>query len=569
MVKKFSMLALAGLIALPALASASAGPSSSDGLDRKIDELSRELDRLKAQLAEQGDLSDLQETVESLDARSESWDLAARFKFYGDFRSRYDYLNAGSAPAYRANDVARGMSMAMGQQMGAGPYSLQQVQMAMQGMMQQSAMAAQQMGVSPGAARAMMFQQMGITPSGVINYNNDSSFTNRFRLNMRVKATEAVEFKGRLAMYKSWGMQSNPNAPMGSAYTMDAFAWDGNSTRQPIDNALLVDRAFLNWNGIGGAPIWFSIGRRPTTDGPPAHIRLGANSRMATPIHVMDYAFDGISIGYAYRWGADMGTGRVRFCYGRGFESGMSTTMLDDMDFGGLSWDVIKKGSRFVNVQSFMAANLVNTPDGVTFQNPLEANGIMAGDGYLDRANLGDILHTSLVYTDKFGPVNIYGTGAWSRTMADGYDEAGNTLLGSWWQDGEEEKDGYMVLVGARFDLDNVGLKFGAEFNWGSENWVSMSPAHDDLYNSKLATRGWASEVYMIWDLPTGEAISKYAQTFMRLGWQHYDYAYTGSGSWLGAPVDIDELASDPFNAQFYPAITTQEQVYLTFEAYF
>ena len=55
-----------------------------------------------------------------------------------------------------------------------------------------------------------------------------------------------------------------------------------------------------------------------------------------------------------------------------------------------------------------------------------------------------------------------------------------------------------------------------------------MTPAHDDLYNSKLAARGQVAEVYLIYDLPTGEAISKYAKTFMRLGYQYYKYDYTG-----------------------------------------
>ncbi len=73
-----------------------------------------------------------------------------------------------------------------------------------------------------------------------------------------------------------------------------------------------------------------------------------------------------------------------------------------------------------------------------------------------------------------------------------------------------------------------------------------MTPGHDDLYNSKLATRGQVAELYMIWDLPTGEAISKYAKTFVRVGYQHYWYDYTGSGSWLGAPMDIDDSALDP-----------------------
>jgi hypothetical protein len=31
----------------------------------------------------------------------------------------------------------------------------------------------------------------------------------------------------------------------------------------------------------------------------------------------------------------------------------------------------------------------------------------------------------------------------------------------------------------------------------------------------------------------------------------------------------VDELASDPFNAQFYPALDDMSQVYLTFDVYF
>jgi len=102
-----------------------------------------------------------------------------------------------------------------------------------------------------------------------------------------------------------------------------------------------------------------------------------------------------------------------------------------------------------------------------------------------------------------------------------------------------------------------------------SKNWISFTPGNDDLYASKLATRGQVAEVYMIYDLPTGEAISKYAKTFMRLGYQYYMYDYTYSGSWLGAPADVDKLASDPFNAQFYPGLDDMSQVYLTFEVYF
>ena len=361
--------------------------------------------------------------------------------------------------------------------------------------------------------------------------------------------------------------------------------FDGATTRNPNDSILRVDRAFVNWNAIGGSPFWFSIGRRPTTDGPPANLKLGSDERMATPGAVMDYAFDGISVGYAYNslFGLTDAPGRVRVCYGRGFESGPQTDAnrtLNDTDFAGVSWDIYKKGNRFLYLQSFGAFNIFNVPDNVKFGNPVEfalwkidPNQYDPTDSSKDlllgRANLGNIYHTSGVYQDKYKDLNFFLAGAWSRTQVDGQtDEMGTSLLGSWW-DTPENHSGYNAHVGVRYDIADRDLKLGAEYNHGSKYWIAMTPGHDDLYVSKLATRGNVYEIYGIYDLPGGEAVSKYGKAWMRLGFQHYDYTYTGSGFWLGAPQKIEDLKNDPMNAQFYTPIDSMNQVYLTFEASF
>ncbi|MGB3222486.1 MAG: DUF3373 family protein, partial [Desulforhopalus sp.] len=253
MVKKFSIMALAGMLALPTLVTAANGTDVAE-LEKKIDELSRQLDELRGALNAQSEknealaenVEDLGSDMEDMDDRSEAWDLISRFDLYGDFRSRLDFYNAETV---FGKDI-----------------------------------------------------------------DNDTIWTNRFRLNLQVRATENVQFKGRLAMYKTWGNQS--------AFTDDSDAmyplFDGNVTRSPTgDSALYVDRAFVNWTNIGGLPMWFSIGRRPTTDGPPAHIRMGLDERQATPMAFMDWPFDGISVGYAWNWGAEaLGDSRIRFCYG-------------------------------------------------------------------------------------------------------------------------------------------------------------------------------------------------------------------------------------------------------------
>jgi outer membrane murein-binding lipoprotein Lpp len=522
MVKRFSILAMAGLIALPTFAVAG-GTSSPADLERKIDELSRQLDELKAQMAKQNETvteygDKVDDMDELLEERSEAWDLASRFQFSGDFRARGDY--------YSANNV-----FAAGTPLFAG------------------------------------FDNSGnptFEPAGG-DQENDTIMTNRFRLNMRVKATENMEFKGRLAMYKAWGMQSTPT-DLADGYPI----FDGNTTRTPNDSALYVDRAFVNWNNIGELPIWFSIGRRPTTDGPPAQLRMGTDSRMATPPAYMDYPFDGLSLGYAYDWGIEaLGSGRVRFCYGRGFENGLQydqgTLLTDDTDFAGFSWDVMKKGDRFLNIQTFGVYNLYNYPAFTSDFVRYGASQSPNDGGYGAQTDLGQMYHTTGIYMSKVNDLNYFLAGGWSHTDPNGNGMFNDPLSGF---NNTSSEDGYSVYAGVRYDMDDMGLKIGAEYNYGSQYWVAFTPGHDDLYMSKLGTRGNAYELYMIYDLPTGEAISKFAKTFVRLGWQYYDFNYSGGSDFNLKPYDLDEdkLALQALGLN---PVESANQVYLTFEAYF
>lgn len=615
-IKKFTTMMMAGMLALPALASA-----ADADLEKRV--------------------QDLEAKLATVQESSESWDLASRIQWSGDFRFRADYLSADAPSAYTALSVGRGVEWfidpdAMSRDSWANSshgtsavgtsaellmgFGLTEAQTEGQlGMMYYGDPTAVNLTVAGGAVttktvtgtllpaaqrtqnlvafmktftpaqRVMLFGMMGYNPTAATTYKNDTTYTNRFRLNMRAKAMENLEFKARLAMYKVWGMQNNTadytynNGMGGGQFMLSSLAFDGSATRQPQDSVLRVDRAFMNWNAIGGSPVWFSIGRRPVTDGPPAHMRMGLDEKMATPVAYMDYPFDGASLGYAYEnlFGIHDAPGRVRLCYGRGFESGPTDNGngLNDVDFGGLSWDVYDKGRRFFNFQSFGAFNMFNVPDNVSFVNPIEFavwendntqyNPLDSSkDMTLNRANLGDIYHTSAVYMSKVQGLNYFLTGGWSHTNARGMDEMGTSLLGSWWEE-PQDHDGYSVLMGVRYDLDSLGLKLGAEYNWGSEYWISFTPGHDDLYASKLATRGSVYELYTVYDIPAGAAISKYSKAFIRLGYQHYDYKYTGSGFWLGAPQKIDELANDPLAAQFYVPVDKMDQVYLSMEAWF
>ncbi|MCG6931239.1 MAG: DUF3373 family protein [Desulfofustis sp.] len=506
MVKKISALALAGLIALPVMSMASGGPNVDD-LERKIEELSRQLEELKSQMANQAEvdaatsdqLSDLSDSIDDMDERADAWDLASRFRFYGDFRSRLDY--------YKADTISGG------------------------------------------------------------TLENDSLWTNRFRLNMRVNATENVEFKGRLAMYKAWGMQSPFTDDSGTMWPI----FDGNVTRSVNDSALYVDRAYVNWNNIGGAPVWFSIGRRPTTDGPPSQIRLGEDERLATPVAYFNYAFDGLTLGYGYNWGnEELGAGKVRFCYGRGFEDGLLIdNQINDTDFAGLNWDILDNGTRLFNFQSFGVFNAFNYPN---FQDILinETFGTVSGLG--ERVNLGNIYHTDVVYQDKVSNLNYFVSGGWSKTSPNDngmFNDYAAMMMGLTGPNTSDE-NGYSLYVGVRYDLDDLGLKFGAEYNYGSEYWVAFSPAYDDIYTSKLATRGNAFEIYTIYDIPSGEAISEYGRAFIRLGYQYYDFNYSGSGDYNMRPYDLsDDMDKMTLQMMGLDPVDDAHQIYVTFEVFF
>ena len=112
MVKKISVLALAGLLALPAMASAGAGgaAATTSDMQAQMDALTKQLNNLKAQMADLKTSQSSQDAkFEDFDAKAEKWDLASRFQWSGDIRNRADFHTADTAAYYKATDVATGI----------------------------------------------------------------------------------------------------------------------------------------------------------------------------------------------------------------------------------------------------------------------------------------------------------------------------------------------------------------------------------------------------------------------------------------------------------------------------
>lgn len=135
----------------------------------------------------------------------------------------------------------------------------------------------------------------------------------------------------------------------------------------------------------------------------------------------------------------------------------------------------------------------------------------------------------------------------------------------------KKSRTGYVIYLGARYDIKSKGTKIGVEYNRGSKYCITFAPAADDIWTSKLGTRGDIYEFYIIQEL-NKKPIAKRGKAFFRLGYQYYNFKYTGSNSWLGEPKKISDLTTNDFmngNAQMFQPLKNAHDIYLTFDVLF
>ena len=399
------------------------------------------------------------------------------------------------------------------------------------------------------------------TPAGPIagyDVKNDTVFMNRFGLHMKANPLEDVTMKAKLDMYKVSGHQTS-NPVMGQFFA-DRFGAtnDGTVGHIPEDSIVRVDYAYATVSNIFGAPVWYSVGRRPSTGGIPSNIRQN-NEKIGTagiPSLMVNYAFDGMTLGFAPEIDALPGF-YTKLCYGRGFDAASRRRVmptLKDTDFYGLNAAFYDTDNLHIELQLQTGRNIFDAPS----------------DSPNVSTNLGNINWLGGVVTGKVSSLNLFATTAISRTDANGKTTMGGMagLLNNGPVNAENH-NGYAFYVGGRYDIASTGTKVGVEYNHGSKNWISMVPAEDDIWTGKLGTRGDVYEVYIIQSL-NRKAIAKKAEAFIRLGYQLYNFDYTGSNNWVGAPVKISDLNMiNPMNAQFFAPVKKAQDLYLTFDVRF
>lgn len=539
------LLSLSLLLPLPAFA------VDQGDLMQKIDELSKELDRLKQQMTElQGKETVKEERITNVEKKTEDVEkktdeqaaASSWFKIGGDYRARLDSLHGSTALLLPPNHVL-----------------------------------------------------FGVNPTST-NVGNDTILTNRFGLNMTAKATEDVLVHARLLMYKVWGEETAAptdanSTPGGGAFFADKFyVFDGNVAHIPEDNTLRVDQAYASWSNILGQPIWFSIGRRPSTGGVPTNLRQNAEKigTAGTPGLLIDYAFDGGTLGVAPDIDALPGA-YAKFCFGKGFDSGYSTgNSTDDMkDVWMIGFQVapIDTDNLHIELQYNRALDIFAFPetDSFNFNGTIPAGTFGPGSPALltpvsiANQNIGDIDQLGGVIMGKIdklgiGDLNLFLSPAVSQTHPNGrfIDFGGGAHYGLMWDTvtGTPMKSytGEAIYLGERYDIASTGTKLGLEYNHGSKNWITFTPASDDMWTSKLGARGNVYEAYVIQGL-NKKPIAKRGNAFFRLGYQYYSFTDTGSNNWVGGSQSIKSLNTN--SVQLFAPLKNASDVYLTFDVLF
>lgn len=415
-----------------------------------------------------------------------------------------------------------------------------------------------------------------VTPDAYAAYKpkNETLYTNKFNLDLKAKATQDVTVNVRLGMYKVFGSQDD-NAVTGNAYFADRTGvFDGTLGHVPSDGKLNVDRAYATWSNILEQPIWFSVGRRPSTDGAPTNLKSN-NERPGnggTPALLVNYAFDGMTLGYAPD--IEMLPGfYTKICYGRGYDSGYrgtTTNSLKDTDMLGVAVIPVDTDPLRVWMQWNRGFNIFDFPvmNDTAFGNTAPSTNL----GSIDWYGLG-----AMSTLKKVGPgdLNFFVDGGVSKTHPNqnvsGQAMFQGLLTGSPMNpEAPDSKTGYAVFAGVRYDLPSR-TKLGFEYNWGSKNWITFAPSADDMWTSKVGTRGQVFEPYIIQELDLKPISSYFAKAFFKLGYQYYDFKYTGSNNWVGKPLKISDLAAYQANGGMLlqAPVDKAHDIYGTFEVHF
>jgi len=372
-------------------------------------------------------------------------------------------------------------------------------------------------------------------------FENSALFTSRLYLTMAAAPMKNLTFKGKLAIYSTWGAH---------LYVQDSALKDWSASSKPADTALRVKEAFfLYTDSLGEQPYAFSIGRRPSSNGFLANYRENEPKSGSPLAHITNMEVNAAML--MLKWDRFIEGAYSKFVYGRAHTGEMQEVYGDDssarmpfaeyttdkeddnVDFFVFLGDGYNDGQyqlmyQWAHIFNTKGKDLTPNPDG---DNP---KGIKNGSGVADLFALS--FKTDGVgeeITDFLDETTLFASFAATKyTPKDGY-----SILGS-----EDSELGTSFWLGAVIpDMMTDSGKLGFEFNHGSQYWTPMTWAEDTAMGSKIAVRGNAYEAY--WNFNLFGA--KYLPSQIRYTYAQHDYTPNiNCAGWI-APTEVDITSTD------------------------
>lgn len=352
---------------------------------------------------------------------------------------------------------------------------------------------------------------------------NNSLFTSRFLLGMSASPMKGLAFKGKLAVYSTWGSH---------LYVDDEPLKDWSANSKADDTVVRIKEAYFVYkNKMGSQPYVFSIGRRPSSTGFLANMRENEDVEGSPLAHITNMEVNGavlkldldrfVTGSYAKFVYGRAHTGEVTNVYGTNNSSAYNLpwgpyadTQSEDqnVDFFVMLGDAYNDKRHQLMYQW---AHIFNTKGRNLDTSLPAADQVKIDAGAADLFALSyKINGLSADKTSFLGKSIAFASVAASRYDAkNGYELNGSGDGGT--------ANGHSFWTGVNIpDMMTQNGKLGFEFNYGSKHWTPMTWAEDTSIGSKIAVRGTAYEAYWNFDLFG----VKYLPSQVRYTYAQHDY---------------------------------------------
>ena len=364
--------------------------------------------------------------------------------------------------------------------------------------------------------------------------DNSSLLSSRLYLTMAAAPSDKLIFKGKLAIYSTWGAH---------LFGEDSGLKDWSASSKATDTIMRVKEAYFVYSTkVGNQPVSFSVGRRPSTEGFLANYRDN-NPEEGSPLaHITNMEVNALMV--KLDWNRFVPGAYTKFVGGRahtGDTTGVysvneqpwgpyaddASSEDDNVDFFVTLGDAYNNGQYQV---MYEWAHIFNTKG----QNVATAEK-KVGAGTADLFSLGFKVDGIGDEIDGFlANTTAFVSGAYTYYSADD----GYQLLGS--EGGS--RSGNSIWAGVIFpDMITEKGKIGLEYNHGSKYWTPMTWAEDTAIGSKIAVRGDAYEAYWNFYL-FGE---EYLPAQIRYTYVQHDYTPNINCAGWVAPEEVDITAQD------------------------